>query len=142
MDCIFENLSGLTSSVVSVYESRVAFMSEKPTGSKIQFKNNVSDQGSTVYGVSSVIVFRNMTSAFNTAVRGGCIQIVSSEFEAIDSIFNNNNAELGGTIFAIQSSVMRIRRSELLDNRASIGSVVYSMANKINAKVGYTSQYV
>ena len=101
MDCIFENLSGLTSSVVSVYESRVAFMSEKPTGAKIQFKNNVSDQGSTVYGVSSVIVFRNMTSAFNTAVRGGCIQIVSSEFEAIDSIFNNNNAELGGTIFAI-----------------------------------------
>jgi len=73
IDCIFEDLSGELSSAVSIYESRVTFLSAGDAGEVVQFKNNVSNLGSTLYSVNSVVLFRNITSAGNTAVRGGCI---------------------------------------------------------------------
>ena len=68
---------------------------------KPHFKDNVSREGSTVFLVNSVVLFRNITSIGNTAVRGGCIQLVTSEFDAYNSVFLSNDAELGGAIFAI-----------------------------------------
>ena len=73
IDCIFENLGGSTSSAATIIESMVSFISFKPVGEVTQFKNNVSNQGSTLYSVSSTILLRNITSAYNTAVRGGVI---------------------------------------------------------------------
>ena len=37
IDCVFENLSGTLSSAVSVYESRVTFLSFRPANSVIHF---------------------------------------------------------------------------------------------------------
>ena len=73
VDCIFENLGGEISSAVSVYSSRAVFLSRGSVGEITAFKNNVSNLGSTLYTVGSVILFQNITSAYNTAVRGGCM---------------------------------------------------------------------
>ena len=78
----------------------------------------------------------------NTSVRGGCIQISNTEFDAQDSVFANNRAELGGAIFAIQESVMVVHKSILLTNYAGKGSLVYSMANKINPEVGRDTVFI
>lgn len=43
---------------------------------------------------------------WNAAVRGGCIQVVDTELDVLNSVFKNNDAELGGAIFAIQSAIM------------------------------------
>ena len=134
VDCIFENLSGEISSAVSVYNSRVYFQSRESVGKITAFKNNISNVGSTLYSVGSVIIFQNITSAYNTAVRGGCIQIVSSEFVALNSLFHDNHAELGGVIFAIQSSGISVSNSVIDKNQAGTGSVIYSMANKISSE--------
>ena len=73
VDCIFESLSGSDSSAISIYESRVIFSSLYKVGEVHHFKNNVSNKGSTVFLVSSTVLYRNITSIGNTAVRGGCI---------------------------------------------------------------------
>jgi len=67
---------------------------------------------------------------------------VTSEFDAFNSIFRDNNAELGGAIFAIQEAIMAVRESQLLNNQAGAGSLVYSMANKISSGVGRDSVFI
>ena len=87
LDCIFESLSGEEASALMISESRVTFLSGRQLGEIIHFKNNVSKEGSTVYAVQSVILFRDIVSVQNTANRGGSIQISSSEFDTFNSIF-------------------------------------------------------
>ena len=141
VDCIFKDNSGTVSSAVSVYESRVNFLSIEG-GSARQFDGNVASEGATIYSVRSTLLFRNITFYRNTGVRGGCVQIVTSELDAYQSTFEQNDAELGGAIFAIQEAVLQIRASELRDNRAGEGSLVYSMANKIIPGVGRKTEFI
>ena len=54
---------------------------------------------------------RGITMSENIAAKGGCIWIVSSEFDAFNSNFINNKALQGGVIFAIQKTFFAVKSS-------------------------------
>ena len=70
------------------------------------------------------------------------MQIVSSEFAAVNSLFHHNNAELGGAIFAIQSSGIRVDNSVIENNQAGTGGVIYSMANKLSTDTEHQGIFI
>ena len=65
----------------------------------------------------------------NSGAKGGCLQIVDSELLVVHSSFVGNKALQGGVIFAIQRAVFRVEDSELYENIADDGGVLYGMAN-------------
>ena len=67
---------------------------------------------------------------------------MSSEFAAVNSLFHHNNAELGGAIFAIQSSGIRVNNTVIDNNQAGTGGVIYSMANKISSTSEHQGIYI
>ena len=54
----------------------------------------------------------------NLGIRGGCLWLLTSEFDANNSEFIDNVAIQGGVIFAIQKSFFQIRNSNLIGNTA------------------------
>ena len=74
----------------------------------------------------------------NIGSKGGCIWILSSEFDAHRSRFTNNLAEQGGAIFAIQRTFFQVRESEFIGNLADDGSILYAMSctNTLDGREG------
>ena len=64
----------------------------------------------------------------NIGSKGGCIWILSSEFDANNSYFTDNFAIQGGVIFAIQKAFFQIRSSVLSGNVADDGGIIYAMS--------------
>ena len=77
----------------------------------------------------------------NIGSKGGCIWILSSEFDANASFFTDNKAIQGGVIFAIQKSYFQIRSSLLFGNIADDGAIIYAMSCK-NLVDGRRARYI
>ena len=57
---------------------------------------------------------------------GGAIVITSSTVDIRQSIFKDNEADVGGAIFAKRHSIMNISNNVFVDNRATAGGVLFS----------------
>ena len=68
----------------------------------------------------------------NIAAKGGCAEVVSSQFGAFNSAFTENVAIRGGVIFAIQKTTLQIVNCQLSRNLATDGGIIYSMSNKFS----------
>ena len=54
----------------------------------------------------------------NLAWKGGCLELVSSEFDAYQTMFSENTAYQGGVIFAISQTIFQVRLSIFEKNYA------------------------
>ena len=126
VDNVFEYLMGAQASAVTIDSTFSIFIAQDKE--LINFKNNIASVGSTVYGNSATILMRGIKMNNNIGSKGGCIWILSSEFDANNSYFTDNFAIQGGVIFAIQKAFFQIRSSVLSGNVADDGGIIYAMS--------------
>ena len=99
IDNVFENLMGSSASAITVDSTFTIFIAQDKE--LVNFKNNIATVGSTVFSNSATILMRGIKMENNLGFKGGCIWILSSEFDANKSSFTDNKAIQGGVIFAI-----------------------------------------
>ena len=139
IDNVFENLMGSSASAITVDSTFAIFIAQDKE--LINFKNNIATVGSTVYSNSATILMRGIKMENNLGFKGGCIWILSSEFDANKSSFTDNKAIQGGVIFAIQKSFFQIRNSVLRNNIAEDGGIIYAMSCT-NQSDGRVARYI
>ena len=98
----------------------------------MNFQNNVSSEGTSIYGFNAKILLRLISMDSNWSSRGGCIEINNSDLQVSNSTFTNNKGLQGGVIFAIQRSFFNVLNSTLSNNMAEDGGIVYGMGNQLS----------
>ena len=97
---LFKYCTGTVSSAISVYFSHVDLLSHKMSR-YINFQDNFSSEGTTVYSQGSEMIFDQIFMAGNFGNLGGCLNFASTEVVIKDCSFARNFANQGGVFFAI-----------------------------------------
>ena len=65
----------------------------------------------------------------NIASQGGCFNLLETELEAINNVYEYNYADLAGFMYAIQKSKVSVSDSIIRNNAGWSSAVLYSLAN-------------
>ena len=63
------------------------------------------------------------------ASQGGCFNLLETQLDAINNVYEHNYADLAGFMYAIQKSKVSITDSIIRSNAGWSSAVLYSLAN-------------
>lgn len=105
---------------------------------RTNFYDNIDDYGSVAYLTSeSKAIFKYCEIKENTALKNGVILLLTiSSLEVYNTEFTKNIAyEKGGAIFIDQSSVISLKNSQFIENKAFRGSCIFAQHSLSESKI-------
>ena len=137
LDTMFYDNVGARASAIYSDNSELKLLG---SDDRVNFFNNISPLGSTIFATFSDIEVNNQEFTKNQGFQGGTFQIDSTTvLTDANSIYKKNKAEQGGVVFAINDSQFLFKNSVFMQNFGDDGAVLYGMYNSYTRALSFVN---